>query len=75
VATTSALESSPIGRFAVSGFQPVNWIAADILRVEDGVLAEHWNVIQDEATKETSKSDPPIFGNEFPKRSGNRLLR
>ena len=42
------------GRF--SGFQPVNWIVADILRIEDGALAEHWDVIQDEATKVTSKS-------------------
>jgi predicted SnoaL-like aldol condensation-catalyzing enzyme len=61
------------GRF--SGFQPVSWIAADILRIEGGVFAEHWDVIQDEATKETSKSGLPMFGNEFPKGSGSRLLR
>jgi predicted SnoaL-like aldol condensation-catalyzing enzyme len=43
------------GRF--SGFgQPVNWIAADILRIENGILVEHWDVIQDEATQEQSKS-------------------
>jgi predicted SnoaL-like aldol condensation-catalyzing enzyme len=31
------------GRF--SGFgQPVNWIAADIVRINDGVLVEHWDV-------------------------------
>jgi predicted SnoaL-like aldol condensation-catalyzing enzyme len=53
------------GRF--SGFQPVNWIAADILRIKDGLLAEHWDVIQDEATKEESKSGLPMFGSEFPK--------
>ena len=54
------------GRF--SGFgQPVNWIAADILRVRDGVLVEHWDVIQDEATREQSKSGLPMFGNAFPK--------
>src|ERR1700716_3466190 len=36
------------GRF--SGFgQPVNRIAADILRIQDGILVEHWDVIQDEA--------------------------
>jgi predicted SnoaL-like aldol condensation-catalyzing enzyme len=53
------------GRF--SGFgAPVNWIAADILRIEDGVLVEHWDVIQDEATQEQSKSGRPIFGNSFP---------
>ena len=54
------------GRF--SGFgQPVNWIAADILRVQDGLLVEHWDVIQDEATEEQSKSGRPMFGDEFPK--------
>src|ERR1043166_7773958 len=48
------------GRF--SGFgQPVNWIAADILRIENGRLVEHWDVIQDEATRESSKSDLPLF--------------
>ncbi len=52
------------GRF--SGFgQPVNWIVADIVRIADGVLAEHWDVIQDEATRESSKSGLPMFGDEF----------
>ena len=49
-----------------SGFQSVNWIAADILRIKDGVLLEHWDVIQDEATKEQSKSGLPMFGEKFP---------
>jgi predicted SnoaL-like aldol condensation-catalyzing enzyme len=54
------------GRF--SGFgQPVNWIAADIVRIKDGVLAEHWDVIQDEATKQESKSGLPMFGDSFSK--------
>ena len=54
------------GRF--SGFgQPVNWIAADILRIKDGILVEHWDVIQDEATEEQSKSGAPMFGKTFPK--------
>jgi len=53
------------GRF--SGFgQPVNWIAADIVRIEDGILVEHWDVIQDEATQEQSKSGLPMFGAKFP---------
>src|SRR6476659_3348862 len=48
------------GRF--SGFgAAVNWIAADILRVEDGILAEHWDVIQDEATHAQSQSGNPMF--------------
>jgi predicted SnoaL-like aldol condensation-catalyzing enzyme len=53
------------GRF--SGFgQPANWIAADILRIKDGILVEHWDVIQDEATEQQSKSGLPIFGEKFP---------
>ena len=52
------------GRF--SGFcAPVNWIAADILRIEDGILVEHWDVIQDEASRASSKSGLPMFGDKF----------
>ena len=52
------------GRF--SGFgQTVNWIAADIVRMKDGILVEHWDVIQDEASKEESKSGNPMFGETF----------
>jgi len=52
------------GRF--SGFgQPVNWIAADIVRLENGLLVEHWDVIQDEATRASSKSGLPMFGDTF----------
>jgi predicted SnoaL-like aldol condensation-catalyzing enzyme len=54
------------GRFSNFGL-PVNWIAADILRIENGILVEHWDVIQDEATKEQSKSKAPMFGTSFPK--------
>ena len=54
------------GRF--SGFgAPVNWIAADIVRIKDGILVEHWDVIQDEVTREQSKSGLPMFGDAFPK--------
>jgi predicted SnoaL-like aldol condensation-catalyzing enzyme len=53
------------GRF--SGFgAPANWIAADILRIQDGLLVEHWDVIQDEATEAQSKSKAPMFGSSFP---------
>jgi len=44
----------------------VNWIAADILRIKDGILVEHWDVIQDEATRQQSKSGNPMFGDSFP---------
>ncbi len=53
------------GRF--SGFgAPVNWIAADIVRIQTGILVEHWDVIQDEATAEQSVSKRPMFGTTFP---------
>jgi predicted SnoaL-like aldol condensation-catalyzing enzyme len=53
------------GRF--SGFgAPVNWIAADILRIKNGILLEHWDVIQNEATEEQSISKRPMFGKTFP---------
>ena len=56
------------GRFSNFGL-PVNWIAADILLIKDGILVEHWDVIQDEATEEQSKSKAPMFGATFPKYS------
>jgi predicted SnoaL-like aldol condensation-catalyzing enzyme len=52
------------GRYSGLG-QSANWIVADIVRMKDGVLAEHWDVIQDEATRETSKSGLPMFGDKF----------
>ena len=54
------------GRF--SGFgAPVSWIAADILVIEEGILVEHWDVIQDEATRAQSRSGSPMFGSSFPR--------
>ena len=52
------------GRFSGTG-RPVAWIAADIVRIENGRLAEHWDVLQDEATKAESKSGLPMFGERF----------
>jgi predicted SnoaL-like aldol condensation-catalyzing enzyme len=54
------------GRFSNIGL-PVNWIAADVVRLKDGILVEHWDVIQDEATEQQSKSGNPMFGYSFPK--------
>jgi predicted SnoaL-like aldol condensation-catalyzing enzyme len=39
---------------------------ADIVRIADGVFAEHWDVLQDEATNEESQSGAPMFGRTFP---------
>ena len=54
------------GRFSGNG-RPAAWIAADILRIENGVLAEHWDVLQDEASQSESKSGLPMFGTSFPR--------
>jgi predicted SnoaL-like aldol condensation-catalyzing enzyme len=56
------------GRFSGIG-QPANWIVGDIVRIEDGRLAEHWDVVEDEATREASASGLPMFGAAFPDRA------
>jgi deazaflavin-dependent oxidoreductase (nitroreductase family) len=55
------------GRFSNTGL-PANWIAVDVVRIQDGLLAEHWDVLQDEATAAESKSGLPMFGDTFPTR-------
>ena len=52
------------GRFSGGG-RPTR-IVVDILRIEDGHIAEHWDVMQDEATRAASKSGLPMFGDRFP---------
>jgi len=53
------------GRFSGNA-RPAAWIAADVIRFEDGKLAEHWDVLQDEATQAESVSGLPMFGDRFP---------
>ena len=53
------------GRFTHNG-RPRSWIAGDIVRIENGLLAEHWDTLQDECTREESKSGHPMFGDRFP---------
>jgi predicted SnoaL-like aldol condensation-catalyzing enzyme len=53
------------GRFSGHGL-PRSWVVADVLLLRDGVLIEHWDVIQDEATETESKSGRPMFGDSFP---------
>jgi predicted SnoaL-like aldol condensation-catalyzing enzyme len=53
------------GRFSGHG-GPRSWIAADVVRIADGMLVEHWDVLQDEATKAESQSGRPMFGAAFP---------
>jgi predicted SnoaL-like aldol condensation-catalyzing enzyme len=53
------------GRFTGTG-RPVAWVAVDVVRIEKGRLAEHWDVLQDEATEAESKSGLPMYGDCFP---------
>jgi|SRR6516165_207085 predicted SnoaL-like aldol condensation-catalyzing enzyme len=54
------------GRYSGRGQGLPNWVIVDIVRVNDGLLEEHWDVIQDEASKTQSKSGLPMFGDTFP---------
>jgi len=63
------------GRFSGGGLEPA-WVVGDIVRMENGRLAEHWDVIQNEATNEESKSGRPMFGASFPEpRNGAAAAR
>jgi predicted SnoaL-like aldol condensation-catalyzing enzyme len=42
-------------------------VVMDIMRIQDGVFVEHWDVMQAEATKAESKSKLPMFGDKFPR--------
>jgi acetyl esterase/lipase len=46
--------------------RPANWVVADVVRLADGKLAEHWDVIQDEVDETQSVSGLPMFGDAFP---------
>jgi predicted SnoaL-like aldol condensation-catalyzing enzyme len=52
------------GRF--SGINPEAMVTANVVRVQDGRLAEHWDVWEKEASKHESLSGLPMFGDEFP---------
>jgi epsilon-lactone hydrolase len=53
------------GRFSGHG-REANWVVADVVRIADGRLAEHWDVIQDEVDRTQSASGLPMFGDTFP---------
>jgi predicted SnoaL-like aldol condensation-catalyzing enzyme len=52
------------GRF--SGINPEAMVTVNVVRVEDGRLAEHWDVWEKEATRAESVSGLPMFGDAFP---------
>lgn len=47
------------GRY--TGLAPKPMVAVDIFRIEDGKLAEHWDVLQDEVPAELTVSKNPMF--------------
>jgi predicted SnoaL-like aldol condensation-catalyzing enzyme len=49
------------GRFSGRS-SPVNWIAADIVRIENGVLQEHWDALQGEATRNSPRAKHQCSG-------------
>jgi predicted SnoaL-like aldol condensation-catalyzing enzyme len=54
------------GRFTHLG-EAANWIVVDICRLQNGVLVEHWDVIQDEVGQAASAGGYPMFGRAFPR--------
>lgn len=52
-------------RYSGTG-QPRALITIDIVRISNGLLAEHWDVWQMEASATESKSGLPMFGARFP---------
>ncbi len=50
----------------VGNEQPSALVAVDIFRIGNGLLQEHWDVLQDEAARGTSLSGLPMFGDAFP---------
>jgi len=53
------------GRFSHVG-QAASWIVVDICRLQNGLLVEHWDVIQDEVNQDASAGGNPMFGETFP---------
>ena len=47
------------GRY--TGWGPKPLVAVDIFRLEDGKVAEHWDVMQDEVPKARTASGNPMF--------------
>ncbi len=54
------------GRFSERCPGQPNLITADNLRLEEGLIVEHWDVIQNEVSRENSNSGLPMFGEKFP---------
>jgi hypothetical protein len=53
------------GDFVIAHRCPAAWTAADIVRIEDGKLAEYWDALSDEMTKTQSVNGLPMSGDRF----------
>ena len=53
------------GRYTGHGM-PAPWIVADFVRMENGLLKEHWDIIEDEVSRQNSVSGLPMYGDTFP---------
>lgn len=53
------------GRFSGMGL-PAAWVVVDTVRMQSGLLAEHWDVVEDEVSREASASGLPMLGDSFP---------
>jgi predicted SnoaL-like aldol condensation-catalyzing enzyme len=48
------------GRF--SGFSgAASWVSANVVRIRDKILVEHWDVLQEEETRERSAGQSPMY--------------
>jgi predicted SnoaL-like aldol condensation-catalyzing enzyme len=54
------------GRFSGRGVGIPALIALDVVRMEDGLLTEHWDVLEEAASRHSSISGFPMFGETFP---------
>jgi predicted SnoaL-like aldol condensation-catalyzing enzyme len=52
------------GRF--SGINDHAMVTVNVIRVQDGQLAEHWDIWEKESTRAESLSGLPMFGDSFP---------
>lgn len=50
----------------VKGWAPVPVIVVDVFRLEDGKIAEHWDVVQEEVPASKSASGNPMTSFNFP---------
>lgn len=50
----------------ISGIAEKKTISVDIIRFENGLLKEHWDVLQEEADERSTKCGLPMFGDTFP---------